>query len=111
MPNAGIRPIRCGIRFGPVLRDPAKSVKSAAFSQYPRNPQGKQLMGYSMQTERYRFTRWVYRSDPSKVDAVELYDHRTDPQENVNIANDPKNAALVERLTEQWLKGANIKGR
>lgn len=96
MPNAGIRPIRCGIRFGPVLRDPAKSVKSAAFSQYPRNPQGKQLMGYSMQTERYRFTRWVYRSDPSKVDAVELYDHRTDPQENVNIANDPKNAALVE---------------
>ena len=48
---------------------------------------------------------------PAKVDAVELYDHRTDPQENVNIANDPKNAALVERLTEQWMKGVNARGR
>lgn len=95
-----------GTSLVPVLRDPAKSVKAAAFSQYPRNPQGKQLMGYSMRTDRYRFTRWVYRSDPSKVDAVELYDHRTDPQENVNIANDPKNAALVERLTAQWMKGS-----
>ena len=48
---------------------------------------------------------------PAKVDAVELYDHRTDPQENVNIANDPKNAALFERLTEQWMKGVNARGR
>ena len=62
-------------------------------------------MGYSMRTERYRFTRWVQRDDPSKVIAVELYDHQTDPQENQNIANDPKQAALVAKLTEQWEKG------
>ncbi|MEQ1853618.1 MAG: hypothetical protein ABMA01_18730 [Chthoniobacteraceae bacterium] len=30
---------------------------------------------------------------------------QADPQENVNIANDPKNAQLVATLTEQWLKG------
>ena len=88
-----------------VLRDPAKSVKTAAFSQYPRPNKGKPLMGYTMRTERYRFTRWVGRNDHSKVDAVELYDEQTDPQENVNIAGDPKNAALVAKLTEQWEKG------
>jgi hypothetical protein len=37
--------------------------------------------------------------------AVELYDQQADPQEDVNIANDPKNADLVARLTQQWLKG------
>ena len=61
-------------------------------------------MGYSMRTDRYRFTRWVNRNDHSKVDAVELYDHQNDPQENINIAGDAKNAALVAQLTEQWTK-------
>ncbi len=36
---------------------------------------------------------------------VELYDHQSDPQENTNIANDPANKALVEKLTAQWLAG------
>jgi hypothetical protein len=39
------------------------------------------------------------------VDAIELYDHQTDPQENVNIAHAPENAELVARLTEQWQQG------
>lgn len=94
-----------GTSLAPVLRDPAKSVKAAAFSQYPRGAAGKQLMGYTMRTERYRFTRWVHTNDHEKVDAVELYDEQADPQENVNIANDPKNAQLVARLTEQWKAG------
>jgi arylsulfatase A-like enzyme len=94
-----------GTSLVPVLRDPAQSVKSAAFSQYPRSADGKHLMGYSMRTERYRFTRWVSKADHSKVDAVELYDEQVDPQENVNIAQDPKNAELIAGLTEQWLKG------
>ncbi|HEY6167720.1 MAG TPA: sulfatase [Verrucomicrobiae bacterium] len=94
-----------GTSLAPVLRNPSKSVKSAAFSQYPRGVDGKQLMGYTMRTDRYRLTRWVHKNDHSKVDAVELYDEQTDPQENVNIANDPKNAELVAKLTDQWLKG------
>jgi hypothetical protein len=62
-------------------------------------------MGYSMRTDRYRFTRWVERDRPDRVVAQELYDHRTDPQENQNVAADPANAAVVARLTEQWLNG------
>ncbi len=94
-----------GKSLKPLLTDPKLSVKSAAFSQYPRTVQGRRLMGYSMRTDRYRFTRWVDRDDHSKLDAVELYDHETDPQENVNIAADPANLALVEKLTVQWLSG------
>ena len=62
-------------------------------------------MGYSMRTDRYRFTRWVERNDPSRLAAVEFYDHETDPQENRNIADDPANAALVAKLTKQWQAG------
>ena len=97
-----------GTSFKPLLDTPDRPWKSAAFSQYPRGgpPGVGQLMGYTMRTDRYRFTRWVHRDDHSKVDAVELYDHRNDPQENHNIAKQPENAALVEqlgaRLTAGW---------
>ena len=91
-----------GSSFKPLLDDPKKPWKPAAFSQYPR---GKQLMGYSMRTGRYRFTVWVGREDHSRVEAVELYDHETDPQENTNIAKAPANAELIERLMAQWRRG------
>lgn len=94
-----------GKSLKPLLADPKHPWKSAAFSQYPRTVKGKKLMGYSMRTDRYRFTRWADRDDQSKVDAVELYDHQTDPQENINIADDPANKALVEKLTAQWQAG------
>jgi hypothetical protein len=85
-----------------LLDAPNRPWKSAAFSQYPR---GKKLMGYSMRTDRYRLTVWLGRSDHSHVDAIELYDHQADPQENVNIAKLPANADLVKGLMEQWRKG------
>ena len=91
-----------GASFKPVLDAPDRPWKTAAFSQYPR---GQRVMGYSMRTDRYRFTVWVGRNDHSKVDAVELYDHQADPQENVNIARVPTHAELVNRLMEQWREG------
>lgn len=97
-----------GTSFKPLLDDPNRVWKPAAFSQYPRNA-GKtgagKLMGYSMRTDRYRFTVWVSESDHTKVDATELYDHQLDPQENVNIAKDPANAELVAKLMAQWKQG------
>ncbi len=97
-----------GVSFKPLLANPSQPWKQAAFSQYPRNA-GRtgagQLMGYSMRTERYRFTVWVARDDHTKVEAVELYDELYDPQENTNIAKDPKNGELVEKLMAQWRKG------
>ncbi len=94
-----------GTSLVPLLSNKVKAVKTAAFSQYHRVSNKQKLMGYTMRTERYRFTRWVHRDDHSKVDSIELYDEQTDPQENVNIAKDPKNAALVAKLTDEWMKG------
>ena len=97
-----------GVSFKPLLEEPTRPWKTAAFSQYPRPAAvsgSGPLMGYAMRTERYRFVVWVGRNDHSKIDAIELYDHETDPQENQNIAKRPENAALVERLMTQWRAG------
>ncbi len=93
-----------GTSFKPLLDDPKRPWKSAAFSQFPRQQNGG-LMGYSMRTDRYRFTVWVGRTDHTKVDSVELYDHQNDPEENTNIANQPEQAELVKRLMAQWKQG------
>ncbi|HUR59646.1 MAG TPA: sulfatase/phosphatase domain-containing protein, partial [Opitutaceae bacterium] len=94
-----------GKSFKPLLDDPRRAWKQAAFSQYPRSAGGRALMGYAMRTERYRLVLWVDRNDHSKVDATELYDHQVDPQENTNIANLPANKALVDKLVAQLRAG------
>lgn len=75
----------------PLANDPDVVVKTAAFSQYPR---GGGVMGYSLRTDRWRYTEWGDRGR-------ELYDHQTDPGENTNVAAQPENKALVEQLSRQ----------
>ncbi len=84
---------------GGLMEDVKKPWKSAAFSQYPR---GK-AMGYSMRTDRYRYTEW--RQSDGKIVAQEVYDHQEDPDENVNLAVDQANAGLVARLAAQCQEG------
>ena len=93
-----------GTSFAPLIAAPARAWKSAAFSQYPRRvPDVGDCMGYSMRTDRYRFTRWAV---PEKgFVEYELYDHEVDPKENVNIAGLPENADLVARLVAQMDAG------
>lgn len=90
-----------GTSFAPLLNDPETPWKKAAFSQYPRGT----VMGYSMRTDRHRYTLWVDRRNPQRVVARELYDHQTDPMENVNVSGDPDNTKLVARLEEQLRAG------
>lgn len=90
-----------GTSFAPLLNDANRPWKSAAFSQFPRTG----CMGYSMRTDRYRFTRWQSNQDRSKAKAVELYDHQQDPRENVNLAGKPEHASLVQQLSEQFRRG------
>jgi len=82
-----------GTSLVPVIEAPDRPWKGAAFSQYPR----KKVMGHSMRTDRYRYTEWAVPGEPPV--AVELYDHRTDPDENVNLANKPENKELVAELS------------
>ncbi len=88
-----------GKSFAPLIANPKLPWKQAAFSQYPR---GK-LMGHSMRTDRYRYTEWAMPGE--RLEGMELYDHKKDPDENVNIANLPKNKKLVAELSEQLRKG------
>jgi arylsulfatase A-like enzyme len=88
-----------GTSLVPLLKDPGALVKTAALSQYPRG----NVMGYSIRTDRQRFTRWVSRQNSESELAVELYDHQTDPAENVNIAGE--NPQLVKELTQRLQAG------
>jgi arylsulfatase A-like enzyme len=94
-----------GTSFRPLLDNPDRAWKTAAFSQYPRPGKTANLMGYSMRTDRYRFTVWEDLNADRKVDSIELYDHKLDPQENINISGLPANAALVAELMTQYRAG------
>lgn len=74
----------------PVLHDPGKSVKVAAFTQHPRPahydrlPNGKPVaMGYSVRTAAGRYTEWRAWDDGELIGA-EYYDHKLDPTELTN---------------------------
>ena len=54
--------------------------------------------GVSIKTDRYLYTEW---SNPDSVYARMLYDHRKDPEENVNIAEKSENQPLVNQLQNQ----------
>jgi len=93
-----------GTSFKPLLENPQRPWKTAAFSQYPRNIGGVgRVMGRSMRTDRYRFTEWAQPARNFRV--VELYDHKRDPEENQNIADRPENERLVKQLTTQLHAG------
>jgi iduronate 2-sulfatase len=86
-----------GTSFAPLIADPNRPWKQAAFSQYPRVIPGHGLgMGHSMRTDRYRFTEWTVEG--TDFTAYELYDHSVDPQENVNLAGRATQAEVVEQL-------------
>lgn len=84
-----------GRNFAPLLEDPGREWKEAAFSQYPRGD----MMGYSMRTERYRFTKWRKKGRPDEVIATELYDLQADPEGLVNIANKPGAEGIIRELS------------
>lgn len=102
-----------GKSFVPLMKDPEKPWKKAAFSQFHRRPKvtpdGGRYMGYSIKTKEYHYVRW-YTWDHVKGEhgdyvTEELYDGRTDPDENVNIAFEPENKALVDSLKHQLKLG------
>lgn len=88
-----------GTSFAPLLDDPGAAHKAAAFAQYPSAPEADNVthMGYSIITDAWRLTLWVwfpkaqwyntsFIPDFGTVAATELYDQVADPNENVNVA-------------------------
>ena len=102
----GLAAPRClsGVSLVPALVDAEARPRRSALTQH--------WDGYSLRTDRFRYTEWgrpiftewgVYGQS-----GIELYDHRTDPAEMVNLADDPRYKdrigelarLLHERVTE-----------
>lgn len=76
----------------PLLKDPDRSGKKAVFHAYPRSPQGRNLIGRAVRTERYRLVEWKPAGgDPADAD-LELYDYQEDPLERRNLAGERSEA-------------------
>ena len=88
-----------GTSFRPVLEDPARPWKSAAFSEARREAHGS-----SIRTARYRYTEWAPLSGDGLVER-ELYDLETDPYEFDNLAADPRHRALRDHLADRLAAG------
>lgn len=89
-----------GLSFAPVLKEPDRPWKKAAFSRYAD--------GDSVKTGRYRYTEWKRKGEDKPFEWM-MYDHQKDPHENVNIANVAENRKIVEEmrglLRQGWRAG------
>ena len=72
----------------PILRDPTTGIKDKAISRFKD--------GDTIRTNQYRYT--IYRDKDGRVTGHMLYDHQKDPDENMNVADDPTYAEVVETL-------------
>jgi iduronate 2-sulfatase len=89
-----------GMSLVPVLRDPAQSVKRAAFTQHPRPayfdrepvPVPK-AMGVSVRTAEVRYTEWRDWAS-GEVIGRELYEDADEPAETRNLVDDPRFAQV-----------------
>lgn len=84
-----------GRSFVPLIDKPDMPWHKPAFSEYPKGGN----RGVAMRTDQFRYVEW--RNKVGAVVARELYDHKSDPQENQNVADDPAHSATIETLAAQ----------
>jgi len=81
-----------GRSFVPLMSDPSRDWKKAVFGRYHA--------GESVMTERYHYAEWA---DGARM----LYDNQKDPDENVNISENPENRKIVEEMQKLLLEHRN----
>ena len=81
-----------GVSLRTLLDDPSGTVKDATFTTVVRG----QVTGLSVRTDGHRYTEWT-----GGEEAVELYDHSTDPGEWYNLADDPDSSSVRRDLAER----------
>jgi iduronate 2-sulfatase len=89
-----------GRSLAPLLENPNAKWDHPAVTQVRRGPAASGYMGYSVRTEKWRYTEW----DGGKK-GVELYDEAGDPRELRNVAADPKHQRVVTEM-QQLLRRA-----
>ncbi|MCL4850603.1 MAG: sulfatase-like hydrolase/transferase, partial [Bryobacteraceae bacterium] len=85
-----------GRSLAPLVRKPDSRWEKPAVTQVRRAREDGAVMGYSIRTERYRYTMWANGSE-----GEELYDYRSDPRELRNRAADTSLASQKRRLRDE----------
>ncbi len=118
-----------GKSLKPVMQNKKKEVIKFAVSQYPRKLKASEakkaeltdgkLMGYSIRSDKYRYTVWLNNSfasteffSPTRIYASELYDYVNDPLEKVNVVTSVKYKEVVEEMNEyliDFMKSQEVK--
>lgn len=80
-----------GRSFVPLMKDPGAPWKSYAIGRF--------RLGDTIRSDRYRFSE--YRRGSGVVQARMLYDHSADPDETVNVSEQPGNASAVKKLARE----------
>ena len=92
-----------GTSLAPLLKNPNARWERPALTQVRRGAPPNAFMGYSIRTERWRYTEW----DGGKR-GIELYDEKKDPDELENLALDPKFkkvATEMQSLLQRTIRG------
>jgi iduronate 2-sulfatase len=102
-----------GIDLSPLLEDPTRPSKPAAYTVVARTndpsvnqSQVMDFLGRSVRTDRWRYTEW----DGGKR-GVELYDHESDPHEWNNLAHEPQLAEIIRQLHQLLLAAESASGK
>ena len=103
----GAYPLRPAMRetfFGPLLHTLEQKIQTQQKEKWDRDLFENNLMGYAMKTQDYKLILWKEISNPQKKSLfVELYDHRNDPNETINIASEKPE--LTNKLVQQFNNG------
>lgn len=85
---SGLKPPKyvSGISLVPALKDASATPRTSAYTQYDS--------GYSIRTDRYRYTEW---GDSGEYGA-ELYDHKSDPAEMMNLTKSSDHQETISEL-------------
>jgi uncharacterized sulfatase len=101
----GAPPNLQGRSLAPLLANASSPWDHPAVSQVSRGPGENPPMGYSIRTERHRYTMWA-----GGTQGEELYDYDNDPGEMHNLASDSNSAALKSSLRAQLDRIARRRG-
>jgi len=110
-----------GTSLVPLMKNEKAKVKEYGVSQYYRiieEAEAKNLgyettdiMGYTLRTERYRYTIWMangFRTNnpfaEAEIYATELYDYQKDPLETVSMVNEKEYNTVAKEMKQKMLQ-------